>query len=366
MFPDAPGNPDSATPDALAERIFTALAAMGDIYSIYVGDRLGYYRTLANGAPVTSRDLARQTGTAERYAREWLEHQAVTGILDASADDDPATRSFRLPSGHAEALASPGHPASISPWTRLMVGMGHALPAVLEAFRTGEGVPYEAYGADVREGIAEANRPMFIHSLGSDWLPAMPDVHARLLADPPARVADIGCGSGWSSIALALACPNVLVEGFDLDEASVRDARANAEAAGVTDRVAFHQRDAGDPALAGAFDLVCAFECIHDMANPVAALRSMRRLVGAGGTALVADERAAERFEAPGDETERLLYAFSILHCLPVGMVGKDSRQTGAVMRPGTMRRYCAEAGFAAVAELPVDNPFWRFYRLAA
>ena len=365
MQPAASSTP---TPDALAERVLAAITEMGDVYSIYLGDRLGYYHALAGGDSVTSADLADRTGTAERYAREWLEQQAVTGILEVADDGagDPARRTFRLPPGHAEALTMSESLAMIAPWARIMAGCGLALPAVVEAFRTGNGVPYEAYGADVREGIADGNRPMFARLLGSEWIPAMPEIHMRLEASPPAKVADVGCGSGWSSIAMARAYPAARIDGFDLDEASVNDARRNAAAAGVEDRVAFHLRDAGDPELAGAYDLACAFECIHDMADPVAALRTMRRLVGTGGTALIADERAAETFSAPGDQTERLLYAISLLHCLPVGMVDQPSRQTGAVIRPETMRRYCEEAGFASVEILPVDNDFWRFYRLTA
>jgi len=194
----------------------------------------------------------------------------------------------------------------------------------------------------------------------------MPDVHARLQADSPARVADIGMGLGWSSITIAKAYPNVRVDGFDLDEASVRAANANAEASGVADRVTFEARDAGDPALAGRYDFALAIECIHDMPNPVAVLASMRRLVGDGGTVLIVDEKVANSFTAPGDEVERMMYGYSILHCLPVGMVEQPSVATGTVMRESTMRRYATEAGFQAVDVLPVEHDFFRLYRLTA
>ena len=192
----------------------------------------------------------------------------------------------------------------------------------------------------------------------------MPDLHDRLLADPPARVADIGMGLGWSSIAIARAYPAARVDGFDLDDASVAAARANAEAAGVADRVGFHLRDAGDPDLAGRYDFALAVECIHDMPDPVAVLSAMRRLVGEGGPVLVVDEKVAETFTAPGDEIERLMYGFSILHCLPVGMVEQPSAATGTVIREATMRRYAGEAGFRQTEVLPVAHDFFRFYRL--
>jgi len=179
-----------------------------------------------------------------------------------------------------------------------------------------------------------------------------------------ARVADIGMGLGWSSIAIAQAYPKVRVDGFDLDEASVRAARANAEASGVADRVAFHVRDAGEADLASRYDFALAVECIHDMPNPVAVLRAMRRLVGEGGPVLIVDEKVADRFTAPGDDVERYMYGFSILHCLPVAMTEQPSAATGTVIREATMRRYAEEAGFQAVEVLPIEHDFFRFYHL--
>jgi 2-polyprenyl-3-methyl-5-hydroxy-6-metoxy-1,4-benzoquinol methylase len=227
-------------------------------------------------------------------------------------------------------------------------------------------VPYEDYGIDLHEGQAGCTLPQILHFLTQEWIPTMPDIHVRLQADPPARVADIGMGLGWSSITIARAYPNVRVDGFDLDEASVRAANANAEAAGVADRVTFEARDAGDPALAGRYDFALAIECIHDMPNPVAVLGSMRRLVGEGGTVLIVDEKVADSFTAPGDEVERMMYGFSILHCLPVGMVEQPSVATGTVIRESTMRRYATDAGFQTVDVLPVEHSFFRMYRLSA
>ena len=169
---------------------------------------------------------------------------------------------------------------------------------------------------------------------------------STLAADPPARVADIGMGQGWSSIALARGFPTIHVDGFDLDEASVAAAQANAREAGVDDRVTFQVRDAGDPELAGAYDLALAVECVHDMSDPVSVLRAMRRLVGEGGTVLIVDERVPDTFAPNGDAVERMMYGFSVLHCLPVGMVETPSAETGTVMRRPTFHRYAQEAGF--------------------
>jgi 2-polyprenyl-3-methyl-5-hydroxy-6-metoxy-1,4-benzoquinol methylase len=253
-----------------------------------------------------------------------------------------------------------------APLAQQMVSLTRPLAAVLEAFKTGGGVPYPDYGEDMREGIAHANRTMFINLMGTEWLPAVSDAHERLRADPPARVADIGCGAGWSSISMARAYPKVRVDGFDLDEDSIAQAKANAEAEDLTDRVSFRVRDAADPELSGRYDLAIAIECIHDMSRPVEALRAMRSMVANDGVVLVVDERVGEEFKAPSDETERLMYGFSVLHCLPVGMAEQPSAGTGTVMRPATLRHYATEAGFSGIEILPIDNELWRFYRLVS
>jgi 2-polyprenyl-3-methyl-5-hydroxy-6-metoxy-1,4-benzoquinol methylase len=206
---------------------------------------------------------------------------------------------------------------------------------------------------------------MFINLLGSEWLPAVPDVHARLQADPPARVADIACGTGWSSIALARAYPAVTVDGFDLDEASIDLARKNAVAEGLTNRVKFEARDAAEPGATGRYDLVTIFEALHDMARPVEALRAVKAMLNENGSVIMADEKVSESFVGPNPD-ERLFYAWSVLFCLPTGLADHPSAGTGAVMRLDTLQRYASEAGFHRVEVLPIHNDFWRLYRLMA
>ena len=351
--------------DALVERIFESSVGFMELLSIYIGDRLGLYGALADNGEATAAELASATGTHERYVREWLEQQAVAGILEVEDEKaEPEVRSYRLPEGHQDVLLERDSLSYLAPLAQQMVGVSRPLPALLEAFRTGGGVSYAEYGADMREGIAYGNRAMFVNLMGTEWLPSIPDVHERLQADPPARVADIGCGTGWSSIAIARAYPRARVDGFDLDESSVAEARTNAEAEALADRVAFHLRDAADPALSGRYDLAIAFECIHDMSHPVEALQAMRSLTGEDGAALVVDERVAESFGAPSDEIERLMYGYSVLHCLPVGMAEQPSAGTGTVMRPAILRRYATQAGYRDVEVLPIENALWRFYRL--
>ena len=346
--------------DALVERLFSATVAAWDVLAVYIGDRLELYRALAEHGPSKSDELADALGLSERYVREWLEQQATSGILDVALD----TRRYSLPPGHDEALLDESSLNFIAPIGQLVVACARPMDAVLEAFRTGEGVPYADYGGDLHEGQARFTRPMFEQLLTSDWLPCVPEVHERLLADPPARVADVACGEGWSSLAIARGYQKARVDGIDMDAASIEEARRHLQGSGLEDRVQFHQRDAGDEELAGSYDLVYIHEALHDMSYPVRVLSACRALLVDGGSVIVGDERVADEFAAPGDELERFYYGFSIFHCLPVGMVGDGAAGTGTVMRAGTVRRYADEAGFGGFEVLPIDNDFYRFYRL--
>jgi 2-polyprenyl-3-methyl-5-hydroxy-6-metoxy-1,4-benzoquinol methylase len=354
---------DAERQDAFVERLFGSALGALDWATIYVGDRLGLYRALTERGPLTPAGLAKTAGVHERYAREWLEQQAVSGIVEIH-DRDTASgeRRYTLPAEHAGALLDTTSLAHIGPLARAFAATYRVMPQLLEAFRTGGGVPYAEYGADFREAQAAFNRPQFLNLLG-EWLPAMPDVHERLQADPPARVADVACGAGWSSIAIARAYPKVRVDGYDSDEASIDLARANAADAGLEDRLRFHLRDASEPPPAERYDLVAVFEAIHDMSRPVEALRALRELAGDGGAVIVMDERTNDELTV-GDPIEQLFYGFSVVHCLPVGMAEQPSAGTGTVMRTDTLRRYADEAGFGRVEVLPIEHDLFRFYRL--
>jgi 2-polyprenyl-3-methyl-5-hydroxy-6-metoxy-1,4-benzoquinol methylase len=352
--------------DAFVERFASSVIGAQEVLSIYIGDRLDLYQAFADDSALAAPELADAAGIHERYAREWLEQQAVCGILDVEdAHAEPSSRRYRLPRGHDEVLLERDSLHYLAPLTQSLVSLAHTLPAVLEAFKKGGGVPFSQYGKDLRESMW-VNRAEYINLLGSEWLPAIRDVHLRLQADPPARVADVGCGMGWSSIAIARAYPKVRVDGFDLDEGSIAQAKANAEDERVTDRVSFRVQDAADPRFSGRYGLAIAIDCIHDMSRPVEALRAMRSLVGEQGTAIVMDGRVSEMFVAPGEDIERSFYCMSILHCLPVGMAEQPSAATGAVMRPDTLRRYAREAGFSEVEILPIEHNLRGFYRLVS
>ncbi len=274
-------------------------------------------------------------------------------------------RRYGLPAGHDEALLDERSLNFVAPMAQAVVACTRPLDALKEAFRSGGGVPYADYGADLHEGQARFTRPMFERLLGRMWLPAVPVVHERLLADPPARVADVACGLGHSTLAIARAYPKVHVDGIDLDEASIARARELVPGSGVEDRVSFHHADAADPGFSHRYDLVTIFEALHDMSYPVDVLRTARGLLAVGGSVIVGDERTADRYSLDAGDVERLYYGFSVLHCLPVGMVGHEPAGTGTVMRETTVRQYAQAAGFTGLEVLPIENDYWRFYRLS-
>lgn len=351
--PDAPAR----TSQELVERIFSASVAAMDIFGIYLGERLGLYRALTNG-PLSTEALATTAGIDPRYAREWLEQQAASGLVDFAGG------AFSLPPAYAAVLADRDSADYFAPIARMLVAAAGQLPSLVSAFRTGGGIGWDAYGHDMIEGQSELNRPFFLHQLGTDVFPRIPPVHERL-SRPGASVAEIGFGGGWASIAIARAYPGARVDGFDPDAHSVRIARENAEGAGVSDRATFHQMDGAEAAASGrTYDLVCAFECLHDMANPVAVLASMRELAGSNGVVLVMDERVPDEFTGPGDEVERFMYGWSVTTCLPNGLAESPSAATGTVLRLPILETYAREAGFEAVDVLDIENDFFRFYIL--
>jgi 2-polyprenyl-3-methyl-5-hydroxy-6-metoxy-1,4-benzoquinol methylase len=353
-----PGDPAAA----LADRLFHDVIGALELFTVYLGERLGLYRALAEDGPATSAELAARTGTTERYVREWLEHHAASGLVEV---DDPAAgpldRRYRLPSEYIPVLADPDDVRYRAFNGVEMVRAGRWLAPLVEAFRTGGAPPPLPWAP---EGRAESNRAEFLNLLGTRWLPAVVDVDHLLRREPPARVADLACGPGWSSIAIAQAYPVARVDGFDLDPDVIAAARRNAEQAGVSGRVTFAVADVSGPGMSGRFDLVTIFEGLHDMSRPVDALRAARGLLTPSGSVIIADERVADVFTAPACDLERYHYGWSVVSCLPAAMGDPATAATGAVMRPATLGRYAREAGFRRMEVLPIQTQTWRFYQL--
>jgi SAM-dependent methyltransferase len=347
---------------AAADRVLGAILGGMDLLAIYLGDRLGYYRSLAEHGPSTASQLAERTGTDPRYTREWLEQQATTSLLalaPSSRSEDPV---FVLPDGMREVLTDASSLDYLAPVARLVAAVGPVLPALVDAYRHGTGVSWDDLGEDARTGQADANRPWYEHRL-ADALASVPDVHARL-GRPGARVLDVGFGGGWSTIALARAYPDATFTGIDIDAPSVAMAREHVAAAGLEDRITLLHGDAGSLEGEG-YDAAFAFECVHDMPRPVEVLAAVRRALAPGAPLVVMDEAVADAFAPDGDELERLMYGFSLFVCLPDGLSSPPSAGTGTVMRASTLAAYARDAGFTTCETLPIEDfGFWRFYRL--
>ena len=349
-------------PAALTGRLFRDMTGALELLTVYLGERLGLYQALYADGPATSAELAGRTGTTERYIREWLEHHAASGLLEV---DDPAAeplaRRYCLPPGHAPVLADTGDVRYQGFNGAEIVRAARWMPQVAEAVRSGGAPPPLPWAP---EGRPEFNRAVFLNLLARQWLPAIAEVDLRLRSEPPARVADLACGTGWSSIAMAQAYPLISVDGFDLDADAIQAARRNAGEAGLADRVTFTAADASGPGIPGQYDLVTIIEGLHDMSRPADALRVARGMLTEPGCVIVADELVEDEFSAPASIEEQYHYGWSVVACLPAVMGDPDTAATGAMMRPATLRRYALEAGFRDLEVLPVKAGMLRFYRL--
>jgi len=346
--------------DQMSERVFQMVLGGLETLSVALGDRLGLYRAL-DGRELSSEQLAAEAGADERWVREWLEQQAVMGFLTAREYD--GVRAFGLAPGTAETLARPEALTTLAPLARMTAAAAAQLDGIEAGARSGAGLPWPAYGAEMREAQAAINKPALLELLAATWLPAaLPDLHTRLRSGEALRLADIGCGGGWSAIGLARAYPSLRVDGYDVDPETVSLARANVSAHGLEDRVSIVDTDLAERTGDTTYDAALAVECIHDMPDPVGVMAGVRRLLAPGAPLLVVDERVADAFAADGDDVERLMYAYSTLICLPDSMSTPGSVRTGTVMRTSTLERYAREAGFSRVTVADVEHDVFRFY----
>lgn len=346
--------------DQMSERIFLMTLAGLETLSVALGDRLGFYRSLAS-EPATAQVLADRLDTDPRWTREWLEQQATMGLLETTGE--PAV--FRLAPGVTETLAQPEALTTLAPMARMVAASAAQLDGIESAARTGGGLPWSAYGAEMREAQAAINKPALLQLLAQSWLPtALPAEISRLAAGESLKAADIGCGGGWSSIGLAREFPSLQIDAYDVDPATVDLARRNVNDAGLGAQVRVLSADLAAETPSTPYDFAVAVECIHDMPDPVGVLAGVRKALRPTARMLVVDEKVAEAFTPNGDEVERVMYAYSTLICLPDGMSSPDSAATGTVMRASTLTAYALEAGFASVSIADVEHDVFRFYVL--
>eukprot|EP00455_Lapot_gusevi_P022552 TRINITY_DN2348_c0_g1_i4.p1 TRINITY_DN2348_c0_g1~~TRINITY_DN2348_c0_g1_i4.p1 ORF type:complete len:377 (-),score=90.48 TRINITY_DN2348_c0_g1_i4:71-1201(-) len=369
---------------AFAERVLGEVAAGTGCLLLCVGHKLGLFHVMRDMGRASIEQIAQRAQCHPRYIKEWLEACTVYGYIKY----DSVSSEFWLPEGHAIALCDSNNSDYVAPFTQWIpsVSSPAVMSLLLQSFRQGGGVPFPMYGQDGLDAIAQGNKPMFFNEYVQVWLPTLPDIHAQLQSGN-ARVLEIGCGLGYSTIALAKGFSQVpiVLDAVDIDEDSIRQAKQLAQEYQVADKISFLCCDAadllqGEDSRQHSYDLVTLFECLHDISRPLDVLRLMHQFVKPNGAVLIADERVEDKLEdmlpdsADGSVAKfsdneknfrgRLNYGFSVLHCLPQSMAcGPHSAAIGTVIRPSYIADLSREAGFAR-CQVVHENAFWRFYRL--
>lgn len=341
--------------EKLTQFVFRAVAEAGATLNtalVVMGDKLGYYRIMAASGPISAAELAERSGTAEPYVREWLNAQAAGEFVTY----DPGTGRYALPPEHAVALTVEDSPAFLPGMFQIALGTLLGAGRVLDAARNGSGVGWHEHHADVHLGCERFFRPSYNAYLIEAWLPALDGVLAKLRAG--ARVADVGCGHGASTILMAEAFPNSTFVGSDYHPASIEIARERAEEAGVGDRVRFEVASATEFTGSG-YDLVTMFDCLHDMGDPVGAARRVRKAVASDGTWMIVEPMAGDRVEDNLNPVGRAYYAFSTLLCTPASLSQDVGLALGTQAGPARLRDVTNAGGFtrfARVAETPFNQ----------
>ena len=327
--------------DKLMTLVFQGVGDVGALLSgtlVVIGDKLGLYRAIRDNRSVTSNELARATGTAERYCREWLNNQAASAYVTY----DGAGR-YSLTPEQAEVFTNEKSPACLLGFYQIMTGATRALPEILERFKTGDGFGWHEHDDDVFEGCERFLRPGYAANLISAWLPALDGVVAKLEAG--ATVADVGCGFGASSILMAKAFPKSRFVGFAYHARSIEAARTAAAEAGLAN-CTFEVASAKE--YSGEYDLVCNFDCLHDMGDPVGAAKHVRETLKPGGTWLVVEPFANDDVSGNLNPVGRVYYGASTLLCTPSSLSQEVGLALGAQAGEARLRQVITQGGFSS------------------
>jgi SAM-dependent methyltransferase len=349
--------PTAIDMDKLMSFVFRAVDEAGATLNtalVVMGDKLGLYRALAGAGPLSPAELARRTGISERYAQEWLNAQAAGGYIDY----DPDSRRYLLPPEQAVALTDESSPAYLPGLFQTALGAVVDSPRVTEAAKTGAGIGWHDHVSDVHDGCERFFRPGYNAHLVAEWLPALKGVMAKLQSG--AKVADVGCGHGASTVLMAQAFPASKFVGFDYHHGSIETATQRAAAAGVGDRVRF------ETAIAAAFpgqdyDLVTMFDCLHDMGDPAGAARHVLASLASDGAWMIVEPAAGDRVEDNLNPVGRAYYGFSTLLCTPSSLAQDVGLALGAQAGEARIRAIVTAAGFTTfrrIAGTPFNTVF--------
>jgi 2-polyprenyl-3-methyl-5-hydroxy-6-metoxy-1,4-benzoquinol methylase len=340
---------------ALARQVGVDFGASLTAALAYIGDRLGIFKAMAGGFPLTTRQLAERTGLNERYVREWASTMAAAGYVDYSPED----ATFRMNPEQAAVLTNEDTTYFTAGAFQYAVACYRQIPKLMEAFKYGGGVPFSDFGPEIVEAIERLFHVGYETWVAREWIPAVPDIHERLLAGGEA--AEVGCGAGQCLIPLAAAFPGSRFFGYDVDHTSVERARNKAASAGLTGRVAFAQVAAEEVPLRDRFDLVMAFNCIHDMAHPRAALKAIQRMLKPDGAFLWSEADVGQQLEDNLTPVGRTLYGASTMHCMTVSLA-QGGEGLGSAISEELAKGLAAEAGFASLERLSIRNPFHQIF----
>lgn len=341
---------DQGRVEEFAGQVVTDIGATVAAATTYIGHRTGLYAAMDGAGPLTADELAARTGTHERYVREWLNAQAAGGYLHF----DPEASTYELPPEHAAVLVDRASPVYLAGSADCMAAVWAAVDRVAEDFTAGEGVGWHEHDPRLFAGTEEFFRPSYEAFLTTEWIPALDGVEERLTAG--ATVADVGCGHGASTITMARAYPASRIHGFDYHEESIGTARRRAADAGVADRATFAVAPStGFPG--SGYDLICFFDCLHDMGDPVGALAHTRQALAGHGTVMLLEPFAGDTVEDNLTPVGRLYYAASTLLCTANGISQGASPVLGAQAGEARLREVLAQAGFTRVRRAG-ETPF--------
>lgn len=336
--------------------IGTALAAG----LLLVGDRCGLFKAMAGAGPLSCTALAARAGVSSRYVEEWLAVMTGAGYVE----HDPVAETFALPDEHAMFLADASSEYYLGGLFQGLPGLLAMAPRLVTAFKTGEGVSFSDFGAQLPEALEAMNRAVYESRLTRSWLPAMPDVVARLLAG--GRALDVGCGTGVVPLTLARAFPAATIAGLDFDARSIDIARGYAHEAGLGNQITFLAAPAEHLPTEPGWDFISSFDVIHDLPDPLGAMKRIRSALNEGGTYLMVEPKVADQLENNVQNPfARMLYAISCLHCVPQSLA-QGGPGLGACWGEGRARAMAHDAGFTRFERLDIRSPAMAFYALGA